>query len=75
MKKKKMSMIALIIYAAVGITGLISLIWALFSWDTFTSMPLWSIFAFVIAVIGSLNWGIVAITRNRMKDLFGLLGL
>lgn len=73
--KKKISLLARIIYAIVGITGVGSLLWALFHWETFTSMPFWSIIAFTIAVIGSVNWGIVAISNDRKKDLFGLLGL
>lgn len=75
MAKKKMSMFVRLIYSAVGITGLGSLLWALFNWSTFLNMPDWSIAAFTVAVIGSVNWGIVAINNDRKKDLFGLLGL
>lgn len=75
MGKYKMSMLARLVYGIVGLTGLGSLIWAIMFWGTFLEMPFWSIFAFILCVIGSLNWGIVAVTRDRKKDLFGLLGI
>lgn len=72
---KKMNKLSRTVYALVGFTGLGSLLWALFSWSVFINMPFWSIVAFIIAVIGGVNWGIVALTGDRNKDLFGLLGL
>lgn len=72
---KNLSGFTRVVFALVGVTGLGSFLWALFSWSTFVTMPFWSIVAFVVAVIGCLNWGIVAVTGNRTKDLFGLLGL
>ena len=75
MAKRNMGMISRTIYGVVGLVGLGSAIWAGANIDTFLSMPLWSIGAFVIADIGALNWGIVSITGDRDKDLFGLLGL
>ena len=71
----KMNMISRVVYSLVGITGVGSAVWAVTNLDKFLGMGGLSIAAFSIAVIGGVNWGIVAITGNRDKDLFGLLGL
>lgn len=70
-----MKLVSRIVYSLVGITGVSSAIWAGMNPSTFLGMSGLSIAAFSIAVIGGVNWGIVAITGNRDKDLFGLLGL
>jgi len=75
MAKIKPSTLARFVYGLVGITGIGSMIWAVTNLQTFMEMSTWSILAFSIAVIGSINWGIVTITNKRTEDLFGLLGL
>lgn len=72
---KKPTTFGRIVYGAVGITGLSSAIWALTNPDKFGDMSVWASIAFLIAVLGSVSWGVVAITNNRTKDLFGLLAL
>lgn len=69
---KKMKLISKIVYSLVGLSAVASAIWA-FTFEDFLNMPLWSIIAIILLIIGGLNWGIVAITGDRTKDLFGLL--
>lgn len=65
---------ARVVYGAVGISAVVSLIWML-TFAGFWDMPMWSIVAIILLIVGGLNWGIVAITGKRSKDLFGLLKL
>ena len=63
--------IGFVIYGLVGLTALISLIWAIvkISKDMFySSMGFFGSIAFFILVIGGLNWGIKFIFS---RDLFG----
>lgn len=73
---KKMNWFSRTVYSLVGVAGGYSLIWMLASWQSFWgSMPLVANLAVILLTVGGLNWGIVAITGDCKKDLFGLLGL
>lgn len=72
---KKMSMFARLIYLLVGVAGVSSLVWFVSNLDKQAEMGFWGVVAFIILVIGGVNWLIVAITGKRSKDLFGLLKL
>lgn len=59
-----------IVYAIVGLTALISLIWAIYSvvqGGFYLKMGFWGSIGFWILTIGGLNWGVKAISG---KDLF-----
>jgi uncharacterized membrane protein YuzA (DUF378 family) len=59
------------VYAIVGITASVSLVWGLvriFSGTFFDTMGFFGSLGFFILVIGGLNWGIKSVLG---KDLFG----
>ena len=75
MAKKEIKPITRVIYGLVGISAAIGG-WAIATgfkaalaagWFPFTTGAL--------LTIGGLNWGVVAITNDRNKDIFGLLKL
>lgn len=62
--------IGFVVYGVVGITALISLIWAIYEISKgyfFSTMGFWGSLGFLILTIGGLNWGIKFIMG---KDLF-----
>jgi len=69
-----MKTIARIIYGLVGLAGLFGLGFILFGGSTFWGMPIKEILTIILLTIGGVNWGIVAITGKREKDLLQLLG-
>jgi len=71
-KKKAFSRI---VYGLVGLSSISGIIFMVSSWSTFWTTMGWTAIPFLLLVIGGLNWGIVAITGNRNKDLFGTMGL
>ena len=70
---RKMNIVVRLIYALVGVSGIWSLLWAFMNWAEFSDMTLLSRIAFMLLVIGGINWGIVSITGKRNKDLFGMI--
>jgi uncharacterized membrane protein YuzA (DUF378 family) len=70
-----MKMLARFVYGAVGVAGVGTLWWMINNLSTFQGMEMWSQIGFVLLLIGGLNWGIVALTGDCKKDLFGLLKL
>lgn len=69
-------MLSRIVYGLVGTAAVASVI--IFVTDNFNAFKVMDITSQIIIsllVIGGLNWGIVALTGDRDKDLFGLLGL
>lgn len=68
--KKTWQKIGRIVYGVVGVTALISLIWAivLMSKGTFfQTMRFFGTLGFFILVIGGINWGVKSIAN---KDIF-----
>ena len=58
-----------LIYFLVGLSAVVSTIWAV-TFNDFLAMPLWSIIAIILLIVGGLNWLIVFATGDREKDLF-----
>lgn len=69
----KMSTTRRTIYSSVGISGLFGLWFIIFGGTNFWSMSILQITAIMLLTIGGLNWGVVALTKN--KDLLQLLNL
>lgn len=65
-----------LVFSLVGFSGLYALIWMFTHLKTFfVSMSLFAAIAFILLMVGGLNWGVVAITGDARKDLLYCLGL
>ena len=71
----KMKWLSRLVYGLVGFAGLYALIFMIVGWSQFAGMGILNIIAYVLVMIGGVDWGFVAITGDRNKDLFGLLKL
>lgn len=63
------------LYGVIGLVGVGTLFWVFGNLDQFKTMGWFANLSFVIGVVAMVNWGVVAITGKRDKDLFGLLML
>jgi len=71
MAKKNMGKFSRWVYGVVGIAGGYSLVWLIM--NGFSGMGFLASLSYVLLTVGGVNWGLVAITGDRDKDLFGLL--
>jgi uncharacterized membrane protein YuzA (DUF378 family) len=69
------NVIARTIYGLVGVASAASIIAFVYDFNAFKVMGLFNQIIISLLIIGGLNWLIVALTGDRDKDLFGLLGL
>lgn len=71
----KIKWLSRLVYWLVGLSGIYALIFMVMSWSVFVEMGILNILAYILVMIGAINWLIVGIAGDRNKDLFGLLKL